>query len=137
MLEAINQAKNCKSVLTAFNVGAVLVYNSEIISTGYSREYPGNTHAEEVCFLKLKSIPPEAILYTTMEPCSTRLSGKTSCSQRILDSGIKTVIIGIKEPNNFVNCKGIEILKNQGIKVKILDTLKNEIKSLNSHLNNE
>jgi pyrimidine deaminase RibD-like protein len=60
---AILEANKCTPVETAFNVGAILISSSgEILSTGfnppritqgYSRELPGNTHAEQCCLLKL------------------------------------------------------------------------------------
>ena len=33
---------------TAYCVGCVIVKNNVVISTGYSRELPGNTHAEDL-----------------------------------------------------------------------------------------
>lgn len=50
-----------------------------------------------------------------MEPCSERLSGNTPRTNRILECGIGTVIIGVREPPKFVKCKGIELLvENRG-----------------------
>ena len=47
------------------------------VLTGFSREEPGNTHAEQVA---LARAPPGAArggtLYSTMEPCAHRLSGE-------------------------------------------------------------
>ena len=53
-MELANElVKNCSVSETAFSVGAVLTLNNKLISTGYSRELPGNTHAEECCIIKL------------------------------------------------------------------------------------
>src|SRR4051812_5836159 len=65
---AIKQANICIPISSAYNVGAILVKydpnykgnNSyqgyRIISTGYSRELPGNTHAEECALMKYKQL---------------------------------------------------------------------------------
>lgn len=107
---------------TNFRVGAVLVDEgtNEILSTGYTLELPGNTHAEQCCLDKycaMKEVPvddignvlPErTVLYTTMEPCDRRASGNVPCTERILRTksgiygGIKTVYLGVKEPIIFV-----------------------------------
>lgn len=70
-----------------------------------------------------------------MEPCSRRLSGKKTCCERIVESGIKTVYIGAKEPKNFVNCEGDKILRENGVYLCYYDSqFKEQIDSLNSHL---
>jgi pyrimidine deaminase RibD-like protein len=102
---ALTEAKKCAPTSTAFCVGAILTTASgDIISTGYSREHPGNTHAEQVCLDKLQgSVPEGAVLYTTMEPCSERLSGNKPCTNRILENGnIRTVYVGVVETGTFV-----------------------------------
>jgi pyrimidine deaminase RibD-like protein len=50
-------------------------------------------------------LPKNTVLYTTMEPCNKKLSGNKPCVNRILrlEDCIKTVYIGIKEPENFID----------------------------------
>lgn len=126
MEEAIEQAKKCGPTSTAFNVGAVLVdsVKDEIISTGYSRELPGNTHAEQNAFTKYydrtgnSSLPDGTVLYTTMEPCSLRLSGNKPCCDRIIETNGKiiTCFVGVFEPKTFVkNNIGYEKLVHDGV----------------------
>ncbi|KAJ9059604.1 hypothetical protein DSO57_1000563 [Entomophthora muscae] len=133
---AVEQAKKCKPASGAYSVGAVLVKDGEIISAGYSRELEGNTHAEECALIKLASpkCAVGATLYTTMEPCSTRLSGKKSCTDRVLENKISNVIIGIKEPPNFVKCIGADTLSESGIHVSYLSELDAECRAPNDHL---
>ncbi|KAH6842681.1 hypothetical protein B0I37DRAFT_314178, partial [Chaetomium sp. MPI-CAGE-AT-0009] len=94
------------------------------------------TIAEHCCFIKVvdrhgvqdfdiaEVFPPNTLLYTTMEPCNERLSGNRTCVDRILGLGdaIKTVYVGIPEPNTFIRLnEGITRLAEAGIKVEMLD----------------
>lgn len=108
---------------TNYCVGAVLVEESanQLLSTGYTLELPGNTHAEQCCFQKLAEkhkLPEErlgevlstsTVLYTTMEPCVERLSGNLPCVKRILrlkradgTQAVSKVYTGVQEPGTFV-----------------------------------
>jgi len=143
---AIEQANKSIPTSTAYCVGAVLVLPStstsslqeNILSTGYSREIKGNTHAEECALLKLKSIDmaKDATMYTTMEPCSKRLSGKIPCVEKIIESKLHRVVIGMKEPDHFLICKGISLLEAAGIEVTSLQDLHYECSYPNRHLLN-
>eukprot|EP00944_MAST-04C_sp_MAST-4C-sp1_P006177 g6177.t1 len=120
MLQAIDYAFKSAPVATAYCVGCVIVKSGEVISTGFSRELPGNTHAEESAIKKLEeqSISAEGCdLYSTMEPCSKRLSGNKPCAQRIIENSMKRVFVGVLEPANFVNCTGVQQLLDAGIEV--------------------
>lgn len=119
---AIEMARICGETQTQFNVGAVLVHDDKILATGHSRELPGNTHAEQCALekyyeqVKNRELPEGTELYTTMEPCSFRLSGNLPCVDRILNTGIKTCFVGILEPETFVkNNTGRKQLKGSGI----------------------
>ena len=103
---ALSEADKSPPTDAAFCVGCVICLTSdvatsstsEILATGFSRELPGNTHAEQCALDKLasdykptsaakrdKAVPTlDLDLYTTMEPCSERLSGNLPCVQRIL-----------------------------------------------------
>lgn len=138
---ALEQARKSPPASNKFCVGAVLVDEDTgaILSTGYSLEYPrdykgdrGTTHAEQCCFIKIadkhglpeerigKVLPPNTVLYTTMEPCNERLSGNMTCTARILRlrGAIKTVYVGIREPTTFIATNnGQEMLEANGIRV--------------------
>ncbi|CAI2167267.1 20615_t:CDS:2, partial [Funneliformis geosporum] len=130
---AIEQANLSVPIETAYCVGAVLVKNSQLLSTGYSRELEGNTHAEECALKKLSDIKEAngAIMYTTMEPCSKRLSGNKPCVDLIIEAGIKKVVIGVKEPDKFVKCEGISILQAKGIEIVNVPELEEVCKKIN------
>lgn len=120
---AIGEAKKCEGTTTAFSVGAVLVKDEKVLETGYSRELPGNTHAEQCALEKyfeknggVREVPEGTVIYTTMEPCSERLSGNLPCVDRILGTTIKSVFVGVVEPETFVaNNTGRKKLTDEGI----------------------
>ncbi|ORX68359.1 cytidine deaminase-like protein [Linderina pennispora] len=136
---AIQQASLAQPIETAFSVGCLLINGSHIISTGYSRELPGNQHAAQCAITKSKTssqahLVAGATLYTTMEPCSARLSGNTPCSTHIINAGIKKVVIGVKEPSTFSNCQGVVRLREAGIDVVHLKVLEEDCLRPNIHL---
>lgn len=97
-------------------VGAVIVKEGEIIGEGYHHAF-GAEHAE-INALKKTSSPSKATMYVTLEPCSHY--GKTPpCCDAIIQSGIKSVFIGTKDPNPLVAGQGIQKLKQHGIDVKV------------------
>ncbi|KAF9909268.1 hypothetical protein EC991_008905 [Linnemannia zychae] len=183
-----------------------------VVVTGYSRELPGNTHAEECCLLKLAALGADTgsrddyfesdddeeegiemekndengsvadagrvvgpgngtktagchnghgsgqcdtnttntyskkgtrklkskrkwIMYSTMEPCSTRLSGNRSCSDRLIASGIRQVYVGVREPDHFVKTVvGVENMVEKGIEVIHIPGLEAECLAPNRHV---
>lgn len=125
---ALVEASKAIPLTTAFCVGCVIIQPgnpAQLISTGYSRELAGNTHAEANAIDKLfQSRPTEAAtllqgahLYTTLEPCSVRLSGNIDCTKRILETGVGKVILGVQEPADFVQCEGVRLLREAGVEV--------------------
>ena len=98
-------------------VGAVIVKNDQILSRGY-HAYFGGPHAEIDAISKLS--PGElknATLYVNLEPCTHY--GKTPpCTDAILRSGIRKVIVGMIDPNPVVCGKGIQELKKSGIEIQ-------------------
>jgi pyrimidine deaminase RibD-like protein len=135
---AVQLSKNCPLSKKSYSVGAVITDNNQnIISTGFSREY-ANKHAEEIAILKavkLKLNLIGTIIYSTMEPCGLRLSGKKSCSDLIIDSKIKRVVYGIKEPFFLVDePSGLDKLKNNNIIIDEIPEYNNEIIKINNHI---
>lgn len=134
MHRALALARLSNPIPTAFCVGCVITKadTSDVISEGYSRELEGNTHAEQCAILKMMNhssagINPEGDLdlYTTMEPCSVRLSGHQPCTDLIIAFNrshhpklrIKNVYLGVFEPSDFVDCDGFKKLTDHGITV--------------------
>ncbi|TVY47086.1 Bifunctional protein [Lachnellula occidentalis] len=144
MQQALSLARESPPKSTNYRVGALLVdgRTNIVLATGYTLECKGNTHAEQSCFIKLAEehnvleeqlgdiLPTETVLYTTVEPCFKRLSGNLPCVQRILRLGkaIKTVYVGVKEPEKFVGENtGRKQLEDAGIEVVLVEGMEKEI----------
>lgn len=97
-------------------VGAVIVRNDAVIASGYHKR-AGEEHAEVDALSKLKGkVKAGDILYVTLEPCNHQ--GLTPpCTRAILESGIKKIVVGMKDPNPSVKGGGIQYLRKKGIKV--------------------
>ncbi len=105
--------------LTAPNpmVGAVIVANGEIVGRGFHPR-AGEPHAEIFALREAGDQALNAELYVTLEPCNHH--GKTPpCTEAIIRSGIRRVVIGTSDPNPLVEGQGATRLKNAGIKVEV------------------
>ena len=118
-------------------VGCVIVKDNEVIAEGYHMKY-GSKHAEINALedLNKNNNISEAefrqlTLYCTLEPCCHH--GKTGpCTDAIIKSGIKKVVIGIKDPNPKVSGSGIKQLEDNGIEV-LSGFFAEELIELNKH----
>ena len=109
-------------------VGSVLVKDGKIISEGWHKKY-GDLHAERNCILNCHQDMKGAVLYVTLEPCCHY--GKTPpCTDIIIESGIKKVVVGASDPNPLVMGKGVKILESHGIQV-VTGVLEKECLELN------
>ncbi|MDD4980385.1 MAG: bifunctional diaminohydroxyphosphoribosylaminopyrimidine deaminase/5-amino-6-(5-phosphoribosylamino)uracil reductase RibD [Candidatus Omnitrophica bacterium] len=109
-------------------VGALVVKNGRIIGKGY-HEKAGLAHAEVLALEDAGAKAKGASLYVTLEPCAH--FGKTPpCVDKIIKSGIKKVIVGMLDPNPLNNGRGMQILRQQGIKVQS-GVLEDKLRRLN------
>lgn len=109
-------------------VGSVIVRDNKIIAGGYHKK-AGLPHAEIEALKSAKAPVKGATLYVTLEPCCH--FGRTPpCTDAILSSGIKRVVIGMTDPNPKVGGKGVRILRSAGIDV-ISGVLEEECRGIN------
>ena len=109
-------------------VGAVVVKNHKIIAEGWHKR-AGGDHAEIMALKKAGDRARGATLYVTLEPCHHY--GRTPpCDRSVAKSGIRRVIIGMKDPNPLTNGQSIRLLKKNRIKVKV-GVLEKELKRVN------
>lgn len=97
-------------------VGALVVKDGQIIGSGYHKR-PGDPHAEIEALSKAGDGARGATLYVTLEPCNHY--GRTApCTKAILESGIRSVVAGMYDPNPQVRGGGCDYLRAQGVEVK-------------------
>lgn len=109
-------------------VGAVVVRNGKVVGKGYHRK-AGTPHAE-VHALNAAGVKAKgATIYVTLEPCNH--TGRTPpCTAAILQSGIRRVVIGMADPNPWVNGGGADYLAGQGLSV-VRGVLEAECRAIN------
>jgi len=97
-------------------VGAVIVESGAIVAEGWHHA-AGQPHAEVEALNALGRVPkPDASIYVTLEPCST--CGRTgACTDAVIESGLKRVVIGAVDPNPDHAGQGVAILRAAGIEV--------------------
>ncbi len=97
-------------------VGAVVVEDGRMVATGYHAK-AGAAHAEVAALTSLGR-PPKvgATLVITLEPCSTH--GRTPpCTEAILASGIRRIVVGAVDPNPAHGGRGLALLREAGLTV--------------------
>lgn len=109
-------------------VGAVIVKGGKIIGEGFHEKY-GSLHAERNALKNAAEDVHGADIYVTLEPCC-HTGKQPPCTEAIIESGIKRVIIGSRDPNPLVHGKGAKILRDKGIEV-VEDFLRGECDALN------
>lgn len=102
-------------------VGAVIVAGDRIIGEGY-HERCGQGHAEVNAFASVRpsdeKLLPAATMYVSLEPCAHY--GKTPpCARLIIEKGIKNVVVGCVDSFSKVSGKGIAMMREAGINVKV------------------
>lgn len=109
-------------------VGAVVVKNNRLLATGFHAK-AGTPHAEVHALRAAGTKARGATIYVTLEPCNH--TGRTPpCTQAILASGIKRVVVGMLDPNPLVAGGGCKTLAAQGVEVA-QGVLVEECRSLN------
>jgi diaminohydroxyphosphoribosylaminopyrimidine deaminase/5-amino-6-(5-phosphoribosylamino)uracil reductase len=96
-------------------VGAILVQSGKVVARGFHRR-AGLPHAEIETLAKMGMRAPGATLYVTLEPCCHQ--GRTGpCTEAILGSGVKRVVVGCCDENPLVSGRGIALLRRAGLRV--------------------
>lgn len=97
-------------------VGAVIVKEGEILSTGYHHFYGGD-HAEVDAIKKLSPQQlKDSTIYVTLEPCC-HYGNTPPCTEAIIKAAIKRVVIANVDLDERVKDKSINILRDAGIEV--------------------
>ena len=135
--EAIAEAALCPPSETAYSVGALIETADGRRFVGHSRETSTVNHAEEEALHKALDAGATlrgAIMYSSMEPCSTRHSKILSCTALIVQHGFSEVVFAAHEPDRFVHCCGEALLRDAGIRVRVIPELAAEALACNRHI---
>lgn len=106
-------------------VGAVIVYNNEILASGYHAQY-GKLHAERDAIQnyinsgKDISLLSKCTMYVTLEPCN-HYGVTPPCTEAIIKYNFKRVVVGLTDPNPKMAGKSISLLRSKGICVDLID----------------
>ena len=106
-------------------VGAILLFPNDEVVGAYRGELREGDHAEFTLLerkLGHKRLD-DSILFSTLEPCVRRNSPKIGCSKRIINARIRTVYVGIQDPDPTVAGKGIKYLERRGVKIIMFDRI--------------
>lgn len=115
---------------------AALVVDESVdppVMLGRGRTSPGGRpHAEANAVAEAGEAARGATMYVTLEPCarrSQRVFGP-SCTEIVLESGIRRVVIGAADPSPFASGEGATRLREAGIEV-VTGVLEAEARAVN------
>lgn len=109
-------------------VGSIVVKDDQIVGMG-AHLRAGTPHAEVHALTIAGSRAEGATIYVTLEPCNH--TGRTGpCTEAILNSGIRRVVIGMLDPDEQVDGRGMSRLKKAGLEV-MAGVLEAECQDLN------
>ena len=98
-------------------VGAVVWNGGRIVGRGHHVR-AGAPHAEIVALEEAGAAARGATLYCTLEPCCH--TGRTGpCVDRIVEAGVRKVVVGVEDPDPRVDGGGIRSLRARGIEVAV------------------
>ena len=106
-------------------VGAVLLKPDGSVVTAHRGELRAGDHAEFTLLeRKHRDVALDGcVLFATLEPCApgARNHPKLSCAERIVLARIKTVYVGIEDPDPTVDKGGLRHLRRHGVEYVMFD----------------
>jgi diaminohydroxyphosphoribosylaminopyrimidine deaminase/5-amino-6-(5-phosphoribosylamino)uracil reductase len=111
-------------------VGCVIVKEGRVIGEAFHARF-GGPHAEPSALAVCKESPRGATAYVTLEPCCHTNKKTPPCAPRLIEAGLKRVVVGCLDPNPNVDGRSIKILRDAGIEV-VGPELEAETKQLNA-----
>lgn len=98
------------------SVGCVIVKDGRVIGEGHTQPF-GGPHAEPTALAHCTERPAGATAYVTLEPCCHTNKKTPPCTPRLIEAGIRRVVVGSLDPNPDVNGKGVALLRAAGVRV--------------------
>lgn len=120
---ALEEARKCASEPGKVSplVGAVVVASGGDVVQSYRGELEAGEHAEFTA-LERKAKDTQlagSIVYTTLEPCTTRNHPKVPCAERLIERKVAAVYIGMVDPNPLISGRGMRRLRDANIAVNM------------------
>jgi diaminohydroxyphosphoribosylaminopyrimidine deaminase/5-amino-6-(5-phosphoribosylamino)uracil reductase len=97
------------------SVASIVEKNGEVLAISRTAQ-GGSPHSETQALAVAGNAAKGADLYVTLEPCS-HFGKNPPCVDAIIKSGVKRVIIALRDPDEKVSGRGIEKLQQAGIEV--------------------
>jgi diaminohydroxyphosphoribosylaminopyrimidine deaminase/5-amino-6-(5-phosphoribosylamino)uracil reductase len=99
-------------------VGCLIEEDGQVVAEGFHKQ-AGEPHAEIVALQNLARKPKRgAVLYVSLEPCST--TGRTPpCTSAILEAGIEKVVVCTIDPDPRHAGRGLTLLREHGVDVEL------------------
>ncbi|KAL5994814.1 hypothetical protein ACLOJK_024871 [Asimina triloba] len=98
-------------------VGCVIVKDGAIVGEGFHPK-AGQPHAEVFALRDAGALAENATAYVSLEPCNHY--GRTPpCTEALIRAKVKHVVVGMVDPNPIVASKGVDRLRESGIKVTV------------------
>jgi len=145
MRRAISIAARTSPSIRGKKVGAVMVNDGRIVAEGH-RDFAFNVydvhepvqeedfvvHAERAVLYRAGELAHGSTLYITIEPCvgCDESTDIVPCSELIARAGIARVVVGLLDPNPFIQGKGMEYMKWKGINADVIHGFEDMIEPL-------
>lgn len=98
-------------------VGCAIIRDFQLLGLGH-HEKAGQPHAEVMALRRANYAVKGATCFVSLEPCSHY--GRTPpCAQALCDAKVRKVVIANADPNPLVAGRGIKMLRDAGIEVKV------------------
>jgi diaminohydroxyphosphoribosylaminopyrimidine deaminase/5-amino-6-(5-phosphoribosylamino)uracil reductase len=99
-------------------VGAVVVKRGRVVGEGFHAR-AGGPHAEVAALRRAGRHARGATLYVTLEPCAHTAKRTPPCAPLVVSSGVKRVVVAMRDPNPQVRGRGLGALRRAGIPVTV------------------
>jgi pyrimidine deaminase RibD-like protein len=107
-------------------VGCVLVQGGAIVARGFTQP-PYQPHAEPMALRQLGGDLEDVIAFVTLEPCAFH-QRTPSCAKEMIARRIGTVYVALIDPHPKNQGRGVEMLRQAGIRV-VTDFLADEARA--------